>query len=139
MISVLDRVYICSFCALDFSKILIRNLGMEEWRVITVYVELLVSQIFGDSLRKCNWRDFYWQFYGKETHVYSLNGVHLIWQYLSDTPNQQIKATVKYTMCTVYSLVTLQTKLINGKLLFLSFFMRFTCLKNFTLYGNMYQ
>ena len=33
----------------------------------------------------------------KETHAYNLNGVHLIWQYLRDSPNCQIK----YTMCTV--------------------------------------
>ena len=32
---------------------------------------------------------------------YSLNGVHLIWQYLRDSPNRQIKATAKYTMYTV--------------------------------------
>ena len=42
-------------------------------------MELLASQIFGDSLYKSNWRDFklvvlsnVW----KETHAYSLNGVH---------------------------------------------------------------
>ena len=34
----------------------------------------------------------------KETHAYSVNGVHLIWQYLHDSPNRQIKATAKYTM-----------------------------------------
>ena len=33
----------------------------------------------------------------KETHAYSLNGIHLIWQYLHDSPNRQIKATAKYT------------------------------------------
>ena len=45
----------------------------------------------------------------KEAHAYSPNGVHLIWQYIyiyiyiCDSPNRQIKATAKYTMCTVYS------------------------------------
>ena len=33
----------------------------------------------------------------EETHAYSLNGVHLIWQYIHDSPNRQIKATAKYT------------------------------------------
>ena len=32
----------------------------------------------------------------KEAHAYSLNGVHLIWQYLHDLPNRQIKITAKY-------------------------------------------
>ena len=38
----------------------------------------------------------------KETHAYSLNGVHLIWQYLHDSTNHHIKAITKYTMYTVY-------------------------------------
>ena len=33
----------------------------------------------------------------KETHAYSLNGVHLIWRYLRHSPNRQIKTTIKYT------------------------------------------
>ena len=33
----------------------------------------------------------------KETHAYSLNGVHLTWQYLHNLPNCQIKATAKDT------------------------------------------
>ena len=33
----------------------------------------------------------------KETHAYSLNDVHLIWQYLHDLPNCQIKITTKYS------------------------------------------
>ena len=37
----------------------------------------------------------------KETHAYSLNGVHLIWRYLRDSPNFQIKATANYTTYTV--------------------------------------
>ena len=36
----------------------------------------------------------------KETHAYSLNGLHLIWQYLHDLPNCQIKITTKYIMNT---------------------------------------
>ena len=32
---------------------------------------------------------------------YSLNGIHLIWRYLRDSPNHQIKASTKYTMYTV--------------------------------------
>ena len=31
-----------------------------------------------------------------------LNGVQLIWRYLRDSPNRQIKATAKYTTYTVY-------------------------------------
>ena len=41
----------------------------------------------------------------KETHAYSLNGVHLIWQYLHDSPNRQIKATAKYTTYMVHILM----------------------------------
>ena len=37
----------------------------------------------------------------EETHTYSLNGVHLIWRYIRDSPNRQIKATAKYTTYTV--------------------------------------
>ena len=40
----------------------------------------------------------------KGTHAYSLNGVHLIWQNLCDSPNHQIKATAKYTTYTVNGL-----------------------------------
>ena len=40
----------------------------------------------------------------KETHAYSLNGIHLIWQYLHDLPNCQIKATTIYITYTVYRL-----------------------------------
>ena len=35
---------------------------------------------------------------------YSLNGVHLIWRYLRDLPNRQIKANAKYTTYTVISM-----------------------------------
>ena len=43
----------------------------------------------------------------KETHAYSINGVHLICRYLCDSPNYQIKATAKYTthMVTVPNLL----------------------------------
>ena len=40
--------------------------------------------------------------FSKETHAYSLTGVHLIWRYLLDSPNYQIKATAKYTTYMVY-------------------------------------
>ena len=40
----------------------------------------------------------------KETHAYSLKSVHLIWRYLRDSPNCQIKVTTKYTMYTVRKL-----------------------------------
>ena len=73
----------------------------------TICVELLVSQILGDLLYKSTWRDFklavmstVW----KETHAYGLNGLHLTWQYLCDSPNRQIKATAKYTTYTVLQL-----------------------------------
>ena len=49
---------------------------------ITIQMELLASGIFGDLLYKCSWRDFYLAILStvwKETHAYSLNGVHLIW------------------------------------------------------------
>ena len=36
-------------------------------------------------------------------YAYRLNGIHLIWQYLRDSPNRQIKATTKY-MYHVYSI-----------------------------------
>ena len=39
----------------------------------------------------------------KETNAYSSNGTHLIWQYLRASPNRQIKATIKYTTYTVFS------------------------------------
>ena len=42
----------------------------------------------------------------KETHAYSLNGIHLIWQYLRHLPNRQIKATAKYTTYTVAKFTT---------------------------------
>ena len=29
---------------------------------------------------------------------YNLNGMHLFWRYLRDSPSHQIKATTKYTM-----------------------------------------
>ena len=38
----------------------------------------------------------------EETHAYSLNGVHLIWQYLHDLPNRQIKVIANYNTYTVY-------------------------------------
>ena len=34
----------------------------------------------------------------ERTHACSLNGVHLIWRYVHDSPNRQIKVTAKYTM-----------------------------------------
>ena len=37
----------------------------------------------------------------KETHAYSINGVHLISRHLCDSPNHQIKAIAKYTTHTV--------------------------------------
>ena len=43
-----------------------------------------------------------------ETHAYSLNGIHLIWQYLRDLPNRQIKATTKYTKYMIYTYVELE-------------------------------
>ena len=39
----------------------------------------------------------------ERTHACSLNGVHLIWRYIHDSPNHQIKATAKYTTYTVYA------------------------------------
>ena len=44
----------------------------------------------------------------KETHAYSLNGIHIIWQYLRHSPNCQIKATTKYTTYKVTKLLAIQ-------------------------------
>ena len=49
----------------------------------------------------------------KETHAYSLNGVHLIWQYLCDLPNRQIKITAKYIMYMVFLLGMPNTNMIQ--------------------------
>ena len=59
---------------------MIQNMANYPWyisQLATVYVEL-----FGDLLLKCSWQDFYLAILStvwKETHAYSLNGVHLIW------------------------------------------------------------
>ena len=44
-----------------------------------------------------------------ETHVYSLKGIHLIWQHSCDLLNRQIKATAKYTTLTVATTVYVKT------------------------------
>ena len=48
-----------------------------------------------------------------ETHVYSLKGIHLIWQHLCDLLNCQIKATAKYTTLTVATIVIQKTFVYN--------------------------
>ena len=52
-------------------------------------------------LRNVQYTWNYWRVkYLMISHAYSLNGVHLIWQYL-----RQIKATAKYTMYMVQYIV----------------------------------
>ena len=65
-----------------------------------------MSQIFGNLSKNAVGKILFgsFEYCMEKTHAYSLNSVHLIWQYLHDSPNSQIKATTKYTMYTCVQL-----------------------------------
>ena len=85
----------CLFYERRWSNVVPYNIMWNYWRVeyLAIHSKMQMTRLIISG---------FWSTVWEKTHAYSLNGVHLIWQYLRDSINRHIKAITKYTTYTVY-------------------------------------